>query len=130
MEVEPVTTDRYGRTVAFVRVGNTLVNEELIRRGLAKPARVVGKEEIVDEPLDPDPARERRGVELAASVRPLARSRFFLRPRLRAHVVHYSSTAAETTVVQTPPEAPSAVCVMLVLSTMCPPMRYCSRRSL
>ena len=33
--VEPVTTDRYGRTVAFVRVGNTLVNEELIRQGIA-----------------------------------------------------------------------------------------------
>jgi hypothetical protein len=74
VEVEPVTVDRYGRTVALLRVGNTLVNEELIRRGLAKPARVVGKEEIVDEPLDPDPARERRGVELAASVRPRARA--------------------------------------------------------
>jgi micrococcal nuclease len=35
VEVEPMTVDRYGRTVAFVRVGNTLVNEELIRRGLA-----------------------------------------------------------------------------------------------
>lgn len=31
MEVEPVTKDRYGRTVAFVKVGDTLVNEELIR---------------------------------------------------------------------------------------------------
>jgi micrococcal nuclease len=35
VEVEPVTTDRYGRTVALVRVGDTLVNEELIRQGLA-----------------------------------------------------------------------------------------------
>jgi endonuclease YncB( thermonuclease family) len=35
VEVEPVTTDRYGRTVAFVRVADTLVNEELIRQGLA-----------------------------------------------------------------------------------------------
>jgi micrococcal nuclease len=35
VEVEPMTVDRYGRTVAFVRVGNTLVNEELIRQGLA-----------------------------------------------------------------------------------------------
>jgi len=35
VEVEPVMTDRYGRTVAFVRVGDTLVNEELIRQGLA-----------------------------------------------------------------------------------------------
>jgi micrococcal nuclease len=33
--VEPVDVDRYGRTVAFVRVGNVLVNEELIRQGLA-----------------------------------------------------------------------------------------------
>ena len=32
--MEPVTTDRYGRTVAFVRVGDALVNEELIREGL------------------------------------------------------------------------------------------------
>jgi endonuclease YncB( thermonuclease family) len=35
LEVEPVTVDRYGRTVAFVKVGKTLVNEELIRQGLA-----------------------------------------------------------------------------------------------
>ena len=35
LEVEPVTTDRHGRTVAFVRVGATLVNKELIRQGLA-----------------------------------------------------------------------------------------------
>jgi len=35
IEVEPATTDRYGRTVPFVRVGDTLVNEELIRQGLA-----------------------------------------------------------------------------------------------
>jgi endonuclease YncB( thermonuclease family) len=35
VEVEPVTTDRYGRTVAFVKVGDTLVNEKLIRQGLA-----------------------------------------------------------------------------------------------
>jgi endonuclease YncB( thermonuclease family) len=37
-EVKPVTTDRYGRTVAFLRVGDTVVNEELIRQG---PARVL-----------------------------------------------------------------------------------------
>jgi len=35
VEVEPVTTDSYGRTVAFVKVGDTLVNEELIRQGFA-----------------------------------------------------------------------------------------------
>jgi micrococcal nuclease len=35
VKVEPVTTDRYSRTVAFVRVGNTLVNEQLIRQGFA-----------------------------------------------------------------------------------------------
>ena len=35
VEAEPVTIDHYGRTVAFVRVGDTLVNEELIRQGLA-----------------------------------------------------------------------------------------------
>ena len=35
VDVDPVTTDRYGRTVALVRVGHTLVNEELIRQGLA-----------------------------------------------------------------------------------------------
>jgi endonuclease YncB( thermonuclease family) len=34
VEVEPVTMDRYGRTVAFVQVENVLVNEELIREGL------------------------------------------------------------------------------------------------
>ena len=34
VEVEPVTTDRYGRTVAFVRVENITVNEELIKEGL------------------------------------------------------------------------------------------------
>jgi len=34
VEVEPVTVDRYGRTVAFVRVENINLNEELIREGL------------------------------------------------------------------------------------------------
>jgi micrococcal nuclease len=34
-EVEPVTKDRYGRTVAFVRVGDRPLNEELVRQGLA-----------------------------------------------------------------------------------------------
>ena len=34
VEVEPVATDRYGRTVAFVQVENVLVNEELIKEGL------------------------------------------------------------------------------------------------
>jgi endonuclease YncB( thermonuclease family) len=36
VEVDPVTTDRYRRTVAFVRVGDTVVNEELIRQELAR----------------------------------------------------------------------------------------------
>jgi micrococcal nuclease len=35
VQVEPVATDRYGRTVAFVKVGDALANEELIRQGLA-----------------------------------------------------------------------------------------------
>jgi endonuclease YncB( thermonuclease family) len=35
VEVELVTTDRYPRTVAFVIVGDTVVNEELLRQGLA-----------------------------------------------------------------------------------------------
>jgi len=35
VEVEPVATDRYGRTVAFVQVENVSVNEELIKEGLA-----------------------------------------------------------------------------------------------
>jgi micrococcal nuclease len=34
-EVNPVDVDRYGRTVAIVTVGTTLVNRELIRQGLA-----------------------------------------------------------------------------------------------
>ena len=36
VEVGPVTTDRYGRTVAFVNVGGTVVNERLIWQGLAR----------------------------------------------------------------------------------------------
>jgi endonuclease YncB( thermonuclease family) len=36
VEMEPVTTDCYGRTVALVRVGDSLFNEELIRQGLAR----------------------------------------------------------------------------------------------
>ena len=35
VEVESVAIDRYGRTVAFVQVENVLVNEELIKQGLA-----------------------------------------------------------------------------------------------
>ena len=34
VEIEPVATDRYGRTVAFVQVENVLLNEELIKEGL------------------------------------------------------------------------------------------------
>jgi micrococcal nuclease len=34
VDIEPVAIDRYGRTVAFVRVENITVNEELIREGL------------------------------------------------------------------------------------------------
>ena len=34
VEVEPVAIDRYGRTVAFVKVENISVNEELIKEGL------------------------------------------------------------------------------------------------
>ena len=34
VEVEPVTVDRYGRTVAFVRAGNMMVNPEMIRQWL------------------------------------------------------------------------------------------------
>ena len=36
VQVDPITTDRYRRTVALVRVGDTVVNEELIRQGLAR----------------------------------------------------------------------------------------------
>jgi micrococcal nuclease len=36
VSVNPVTVDRYGRTVAFVKVGETVVNEELVRQGLAR----------------------------------------------------------------------------------------------
>ena len=36
VEVEPVTVVRYGRTVAFIRVRDTVVDEELIRQGLAR----------------------------------------------------------------------------------------------
>jgi len=36
VEVDSVTRDRYGRTVAFVKIGDTVVNEELIRQGLAR----------------------------------------------------------------------------------------------
>ena len=34
VEIEPIATDRYGRTVAFVRIENITVNEELIKEGL------------------------------------------------------------------------------------------------
>ena len=35
VDIEPVAVDRYGRTVAFVRVESVRVNEELIKEGLA-----------------------------------------------------------------------------------------------
>ena len=35
VDIEPIAIDRYGRTVAFVGVGNLSVNEELIKEGLA-----------------------------------------------------------------------------------------------
>jgi len=34
--VDPASVDRYGRAVAFVKVGDSVVNEELIRKGLAR----------------------------------------------------------------------------------------------
>lgn len=36
VQVDPVTADRCGRTVGFVKVGNGVVSEELIRRRLAR----------------------------------------------------------------------------------------------
>ena len=78
--------------------------------GLAEPGRVVRQEKVVYEGFYTERAGDGLGVE----------------PPARDH----SRTAAATTEVHTPPEAPSAVWVMLVLSTMCPPIRYCSRRSL
>jgi len=36
IEVDPVTTNRYRRTVALARVGDTVDNEELIREGLPR----------------------------------------------------------------------------------------------
>ena len=35
VDIEPVAVDRYGRTVAFVRIEDITVNEELIKEGLA-----------------------------------------------------------------------------------------------
>lgn len=36
VQIDPVTADRCGRTVAFVKVGDTDVNEKLLRQGLAR----------------------------------------------------------------------------------------------
>jgi len=36
VQVDPLTADRCGRTVAFVKVGDTEVNEKLLRQGLAR----------------------------------------------------------------------------------------------
>jgi endonuclease YncB( thermonuclease family) len=36
VEVDPGTIDRRGKTVAFVRAADTVVNKELIRHGLAR----------------------------------------------------------------------------------------------
>ena len=35
VEVEPVDADRYGRTVGIVKVGGFILNEKLVREGLA-----------------------------------------------------------------------------------------------
>ena len=35
VEIEPIATDRYGRTLAFVQVESVSLNEELIKEGLA-----------------------------------------------------------------------------------------------
>jgi hypothetical protein len=50
-EIEPVTKHRYGLTVAFVRVGDTLVNSDWTRQGLGvypalRPADLPGMEEV------------------------------------------------------------------------------------
>jgi len=36
VQVDPLTADRCGKTVAFVKVGDTEVNEKLLRQGLAR----------------------------------------------------------------------------------------------
>ena len=36
VEADPVTLDHYERTVAFVKIGDTVISEELIRQGLAR----------------------------------------------------------------------------------------------
>jgi endonuclease YncB( thermonuclease family) len=64
VEVEPVTVDRYGRTAAFVRVGDTVVNEALIRQGLARVFTRYCDRAICDqrERLDAEARAARRGL--------------------------------------------------------------------
>ena len=52
VEVKPVTMDRYGRTVAFVQLKNILVNEELIKAGLAWIYRRYCKLPVCDDRWD------------------------------------------------------------------------------
>ena len=63
-EVEPVTRDRCGRTVAFVLVRDTLVNEELIRQGFAWVFTRYCDKPICQEwkALEEEAREERRGV--------------------------------------------------------------------
>jgi endonuclease YncB( thermonuclease family) len=64
VDVDPVTTDRYRRTVAFVKVGDFVVHEELIRQGLARVFtrycdRPIGREWRV---LEAEAREARRGL--------------------------------------------------------------------
>ena len=63
-DIEPTSTDRYGRTVALVHAGGDVINREIVRKGMAWVwPRYCTQEYCRDWSLDQDEARAaRRGL--------------------------------------------------------------------
>ncbi len=65
----PEQRDRYGRLLAFVRVGDTLVNAELVRRGYARTLTIAPNDVLAPtlQQLERQAARAGRGLWDACS---------------------------------------------------------------
>lgn len=61
VEVRPVTTDRYGRTIAWVYIDGTCLNEELLKAGLAWHFKRYSSERHLGE-LETQARRQKAGL--------------------------------------------------------------------
>ncbi|MBM4329210.1 MAG: thermonuclease family protein [Deltaproteobacteria bacterium] len=70
VEVEPVTTDRYGRTVALVTVDGKSLNKELVRVGLAWWYQKYAPNDSELERLEKEAREAKRGLWVLPNPKP------------------------------------------------------------